>query len=148
MHHYYKEYRWQKGKPLGITQTENLSGTTYRIVADPYQKWITLEAYLEGHFQRLIYDSRFLDFRKLTPTDQAAWRKEKISEEEAWIFNEDDRLILHERCSDKEILISSPYGFLVARYELPEGAEGAITLYDSNGHVVIQREAGPVLRQE
>ena len=146
---FYYDYMWRGGKPSGKGRVdEPISGQmVYRIVADPYRKWISVEAYWGKEFDRIIYDSRFLDFRKLTPTDQAAWRKESINSNDSWIFNEDDRLILKECCHYKdgicrEIQIFSPYSTLVCRYVMPEGPEGSVVLYDSNERAVMRREGG------
>ncbi len=143
---FYDDYVWKEGKPIGACKILDPpeGKAVYRIVADPYRKWISVEAYSGRMFDRVIYDSRFLDFRKLTPTDQAAWRKESIDALNSWIFNEDDRLILKESCVYEEgmcrkIQIFSPYNTLVCLYIMPKGPEETVTLYDSNGRTVMRR---------
>lgn len=145
MHHYFRDYLWKDGKPYGVHKTPFSSeAILYRLVSDPYQKWITIEIYNKGSFQNILYDSRFLDFRKLTPTNQNAWRRQSVDETEAWIFNEDDRLILKEVCLYKEeicreVKIYSPYHLLICCYEMEEGPAGPVSLWDSNGHRVMSR---------
>lgn len=141
---YYKDYQWKGGKPLGLQKTALPADEAYRIVSDPYYKWITIEAYRGAQFAHLVYDSRFLDFRKLTPEAQAAWRRETIKEGEAWIFNEDDRLILREVCHyENEIChavqIYSPYNMLICQYKMEEGPLGPLFLFDSNNRCVMSR---------
>ncbi len=137
MLNYFRDYRWREGKPVGIGKTKREeSSSCYRLVSDPYRKWITIEHYLEGRFERLIYDSHLFDFRKLKPEEQIAWRKEILSEDEAYIFNEDDRLILHERYQEGDgSLLYSPHGILIGRYAfLKEAAQ--VVLYDSSSRPV------------
>ncbi len=146
MFSFYEDYVWKEGKPVGIGKiVDPLQGqSVYRIVADPYRKWVSVEGYSGKAFDRVIYDSRFLDFRKLTPTHQAAWRKESIDSHNSWIFNEDDRLILkesymYENEVCREVKIFSPYSTLICLYVLPEGPTGPVTLYDGNNRIVMQR---------
>ena len=86
-----------------------------------------------------ISDSRLLDFRKLTPTTQAAWRKERINNCESWIYNEDDRLILKERYAESACAIYSLHNVLLCRYVLLK-SEARVVLYDSHHHLVMLQQ--------
>ncbi|MCC5832517.1 MAG: hypothetical protein JJU12_05685 [Chlamydiales bacterium] len=139
MHRYYEDYRWQEGRPRGIGKTSRGASLCYRIVSDPYHKWLSIEMYERGLFKELLYDSRLLDFRKLSPTEQLSWRKEPAGLREAWIFNEDDRVILLESYRDGGCEIYSPHGVLLCRYAfLPE--EARIVLFDGHSHPVMTRQ--------
>jgi hypothetical protein len=143
----YNDYMWKEGRPYGLSKVTHphVDEKYYRIVGDPYNKWISIEIYKGSVFKEILYDSRFLDFRKLKPSDQIGWRKEMIDAENAWIYNEDDRLILKERSYNRQNLccrieIYSPYATLIGYYEMPEGPLGALTtLFDGNDHCVMTR---------
>lgn len=139
MHHYYRDYGWEEGRPIGIGKITREASLCYRLVSDPYQKWLSIEMYREGQFATLIYDSRLLDFRRLTAQAQAAWRKERIDSRESWIYNEDDRLILKERYSEMACAIYSPHSLLLCRYALLKD-EARVVLYDSHHHLVMTQQ--------
>ena len=145
---FYRDYFWKGGKPFGVQKVDPLTADqrVFRIVSDPYHKWISIETYLGEAFDAIIYDSRFLDFRKLKPTEQIAWRKKSVGEAAAWIFNEDDRVILKEVCCYKEglcreVKIYSPYQTLICRYVMVDGPLGSLLLYDSQSRPVMSRGA-------
>ena len=123
MHAYYRDYCWKEGSPLGIGKIPREAPLCYRIVSDPYRKWISVEMYQEGRFASLIYD-------------QMAWRKEPAGDLESWIFNEDDRLILLEKYKEEACEIYSPHGILLCRYRFFK-EEGRVELFDSGSRPVM-----------
>jgi hypothetical protein len=143
MHAYYRDYQWKEGKPVGIGITPERESLCYRIVSDPYRKWLSIEMYRDGQFEALLYDSRLLDFRKLKPADQVGWRKETAGPQKSWIFNEDDRVVLLEKYSDEGCEIYSPYGFphgaLLCRYVFFK-KEARVILFDSHSRPVMTRQ--------
>lgn len=78
MQHFFKDYYWKDGKPYGLEKTEVIIGRLFKIVSDPYYKRISIESYQDGFFEKVIYDSLFLDFRKLKPMNQIAWERETL----------------------------------------------------------------------
>lgn len=115
----------------------------YRILADPYNKRISIERYRFGRFDGLIYDSLFLDFRTLTERDQKAWSQEELPQDDSRLtilvrdmnervlyleenhFNEEGRCI---RCD-----IKTPNGWLLASNHI---LEDGVELYDCAGKLV------------
>src|SRR5438105_2699280 len=85
---------------LGVINNGSLSENevSYKIIADPYYKRISIEKYIQGSFNSLLYDSAIFDFRHLKPAEQNAWQKTTVNDEEAKVIchirNQDDRLIL------------------------------------------------------
>ncbi len=136
---YYRNYRWKEGKPVGIGKTSREAPRCFRIVSDPYHKWLSIEMYREGQFAALIYDSHLLDFRKLKPAVQLAWRKEAIDDRESWIYNEDDRLILREKYSESGCAVYSLHGILICRYEFDEH-KARVVLFDSHSLPVLVQQ--------
>ncbi len=100
MNPHYRDYLWKMGKPFGIEKINSEHSLSYKIIADPYYKRISIEKYLFGRFSKVIYDSILLDFRHLKSAEQAAWQREIIREEEnktiCLLRNQDDRAILME----------------------------------------------------
>lgn len=154
MNKHWKDYFWKEGRPngKGALDPENIQGTSYKIVADPYFKRISIEKYLDGHFVASIYDSALFNFRHLKPAEQAAWQKKVVSEEQermvCHIYNQDDRLILIEEylfdnhlcreCrsfSPQRVPISVQKIFYTA---LSDPFNGAI-LYDMEGKIVLSK---------
>lgn len=122
---FYKSYYWEKGLPCGVEPVESPSEQeiSIKIVKDPYRKHISIEEYLGGLFNLIIYDSKFLDFRHLKLTDQTAWQKEKLNESTSIIRNGDDRVIHREvyKFEDhlcRECQIFSPHGILLATQKM------------------------------
>ncbi|MFT4552099.1 MAG: hypothetical protein ACI9S8_000721 [Chlamydiales bacterium] len=156
MHAYYKDYYWKQGRPYGscaITGgVEKGCSQAFRIVSDPYHRRITVEAYEEGLFSTVLYDSAMLDFRELQARKQIAWKKEVVSEDAersvALIRNEDDRVVLKEiytfdgqRCM--ECLAYSPQDLLISRQKMlytrfGDSTDGVI-LYDAGGRPVMSK---------
>lgn len=138
---FYQEYYWKGGVPYGRGD-----GSTYKIVADPYRKWVSLEQYQGGVFAKTIYDSRFIDFRKLNPAEQVGWERELVSEgEEQAVYlirNQDDRVVYREtlffqegRCV--ECHIHSPQNIPLSIHKM---SGGEVVLYDSNAHIVMVKK--------
>ncbi|MCH9609664.1 MAG: hypothetical protein S4CHLAM45_00530 [Chlamydiales bacterium] len=144
---FYADYYWRNGTPYGIGE-----GKTYRIVSDPYRKWISIEKYRGTHLIEVVYDSHLLDFRLLKPLNQLGWRKEPIIESnqlvKQWIFNEDDRAILieemlYEKGYCRRCRTLYPCGRLLSEhllsYKALSDSFNGMTLYDANAHPVMQR---------
>lgn len=138
MYPFFNDYIWREGKPVGKGIVKSEAALAYRIVMDPYKKWISIEMYKRGHFTTLLYDSRFLDFRKLNAKNQLGWRKTPFGSDESWIYNEEDRLILREKATPSECFIYSLHGVLLCRYALfTEKAQ--VVLYDAHSHPVMMQ---------
>lgn len=138
MYPFFNDYMWRKGKPYGIGKVTSDAPLAYRIVTDPYQKWISIELYRQGDFEALIYDSRLLDFRRLSAHNQIGWRKEAINSDEAWIYNEDDRIILREKVTPSACLIYSLHEILLCRYVF-RTEKARVILYDAHSHPVMMQ---------
>lgn len=129
MNAHFKTYYWDQGSPQGLTKVASPCEylITYKIVKDPYGKRISLEKYSYGKLSKIIYDSSFLDFRKLNPKEQLAWQKEMIRETEneieILIRNIDDRVILIEKHKfenrvERECQIFSPHGVHLSTHRI------------------------------
>ena len=100
MNGHFGDYYWKNGKPYGKEKLAENVHTSYKIVADPYYKRISIEKYQNGNFSQLVYDSFLLDFRHLNSAEQAVWHRETLSESRdkriCLLRNQDDRAILTE----------------------------------------------------
>lgn len=151
---HYSDYYWKKGIPQGIKALKNdpaeLRGRSYRIVTDPYFIRYSIEIYDDGIFQGMAYDSALLDFRNLSPAQQAPWRREELrsegDRESALIYDQNDRIILKEvyRFEEglcRECLAYSPHGILVSiqkiYYQKFQDAFDGVILLDTNMHCVV-----------
>lgn len=141
------DYQWKSGVPYATSE-----GKHYRIVTDPYKKWITIEKYQGTHLVEVVYDSHLLDFRSLKPIEQIAWRKEPIIDTpnlvKQWIFNEDDRAILmeemlYEKGHCRRCRVLYPCGRLLSEhhlyYKALHDSFNGVILHDANGHPVMLR---------
>lgn len=152
MDHHYKEYCWKDGLPMGSEKADSLEGISYRILADPYRKWISIEQYRSGVFESVVYDSNLFDFRTLKTLNQAAWLKEKLSENEGHVRcllrNQDDRAVLvedyhfqHGKCH--ECRTTSIHGLPVSHQKILYKEHGSpfngVILYDANDHIVMEK---------
>lgn len=152
MSKFYEEYCWIDGQPYGVRPVDS-AAVAYKIISDPYRKWITVEQYCAGQFSRVIYDSRFLDFRKLHPSEQVGWERERGLEtaDQAvyYIRNQDDRLVYKEtqffrndRCM--ECHIHSPQGSLLSIHRMSYTDQGGefdgVVLYDAHGRLVMVKK--------
>lgn len=105
MNRYYQNYYWKDGKPYGVglvsTNTPPPFPISYKIIADPYYKRISIEKYSDEKFLQIVYDSIFLDFRHLRQPEQTAWQREILLESEHemihLIRDQNDRAILIEK---------------------------------------------------
>lgn len=148
---HFKNYYWKNGVPQGWQKVDfNQEPTTYKIVTDPYRKRFTVELYQMGRFHQIVYDSFFLDFRKLTPLEQTAWQKETLEETskatKSLIRNGEDRVVLIEECSFadsfcKECRISSPHGLHLSTHRMfythQQDPINGVILFDSYDKLVM-----------
>lgn len=149
---YYADYFWKNGRPRGLNGTLNLEGTSYKVIADPYFKRISIEKYTNQSFVEIIYDSAIFDFRHLKPMEQNGWEKKTVSETEqesvCHIRNQDDRLIFIENyffenqiC--RECRTTSPHGILLSvqhiLYENLGDSFNGVILYDTNNHMIMYK---------
>lgn len=151
MFKHFKDYDWNNGRPTGLDIVDPAAAPlSYKIVSDPYFKWITIEKYHYAAFKETVYDSALLNFKKLTEVDQTAWRREVLSEEgqriNTLLRNQDDRAILfetlhfeRERC--RQCVTTSIHGMLLCRHRMYYRS------FDDpfDGVVLYDRESKPVL---
>lgn len=152
MSDFFRDYLWEEGAPLGRGKTSKNEAISYRILSDPYRKRLSIEKYRYGRFDSVIYDSIHLDFRKLQPMHQLAWRKEILSQTDTQtlvlIRDETDRAVFlenntfeNELCRSCEI--TTPQGIPVCRHQL-----FYTNLGDSfNGVILMDNENHPVMRK-
>lgn len=153
MSKHYKDYFWNNGAPQGLQalDLEEVSKEdSYKIVSDPYLKHISIEAYEKGHFVKVVYDSQFLNFKKLKPEFQQAWERQLLNDgNECLIKDQDDRIILKERyvfkdslCCECHIFSATDY-YLASQYvyytSLGDLING-VAFYDANDHIVMLKE--------
>lgn len=152
MNAHYRTYYWKMGRPYGIEKIHSESPISYKIIADPYYKRISIEKYHNGQFSKIVYDSIFLDFRHLRSPEQAAWQRVLIQEEDNQmrylLRNQDDRSILieihkfqnHFCCS---CAIQSTHGILISThcmyYTALNDPFNGVILFDSENHPVMQK---------
>lgn len=149
---YFENYVWRGGIPYGIhpTQENAISLESYKIVADPYRKRISIEKYKLNKFQKTLYDSSFLDFRTLKPQEQRAWHRELIEESEEKIIylmrDQNDRVLFYEVLFYQEAMcrrchIQSIYGDLLSQHALYYSRFGdtfdGVVLRDSEERIVM-----------
>jgi hypothetical protein len=148
---YYLDYRWKEGSPYGIQEAENISQVdSYKVISDPYHKRLSVEKYIQGQFESIIYDSILLDFRHLKKPEQTAWQKLPILEEEArtvcLIRNQDDRVLYVETHLFEEHLcrscrVESPQGILLSTHQMHYTHLGdpfnGVTLFDAQNKMVM-----------
>lgn len=152
---YYRDYFWKNGIPYGIGAVDPLSyeEPTYKIVMDPYRKHISIEKYQKNAFQKIIYDSVFLNFRHLKNEDHRAWQKITVDETDEKVVchlkDQDDRLVFEEIYFFKgnlchECHAISPHGILISvqhmLYKKFQDPCNGVILYDSNHHPVVFKE--------
>lgn len=153
MSKHFRDYYWKNGSPQGIQaipSEEVDKGVSYKIITDPYLKHISIEAYENGSFVKVIYDSQLLNFKKLQPEHQNAWERQMLQDgNECLIRDQDDRLILRERYTFKDQFcclcdIFSPMGPLLAKqvivYKCLGDTMNGVIFYDANDHAVMLKE--------
>lgn len=146
------DYFWQNGMPRPRRYIEQEAALSYKIVADPYNKHISIEKYLNGDFSAIIYDSAQLDFRHFSQQGHAAWERTLINEnsEEARYLLRDhnDRIRFLEICLFdagvcRQGVVRSPDGMLLCRHRICYMALGdpfdGVELYDKNDHIVMRK---------
>lgn len=148
---HFLDYYWQEGVPKGIQHIDpQQKEINFKIVSDPYHKWISIEKYKGLDFSEIVYDSAIFDFRWLKTANTAAWQKESEGDKEDryLIRNHDDRLILVENYSFKNFLCHtcttlSPHGILISTQKIQRKKEGdpknGVALFDRNGHMVMYK---------
>lgn len=147
---HYRNYCWKRGLPYGVQPADTKEGTTFKVLSDPYHRQVFVEEYLDGSFVRLVYDSRLLNFRKLSPQDQTAWEREAVHEEVnilvTHLRNQDDQLTVIETMTFQKGLcrhcrLTSPHGILLSEHQMHYRQLGdafdGVTLKDSLGKPVM-----------
>jgi hypothetical protein len=149
---HYKKYVWKNGIPYGVSAIDVSSQEeeTYKIIADPYRKRISIEKYLGGTFSNLIYDSYLLDFRHLKKPELTAWQVTSREEtHESFIRNQDDRLVFIETYHFQDhlcrgCLVKSPHGILLSTHKMYYHHLGdsfnGVVLFDANEVPVMKKE--------
>ena len=149
MTEHYNDYIWQDGIPFGIKKKDPAEGISYKIVADPYRKRISIEKYIQGMFEKTIYDSALLDFRHLKPSEQVAWQRTIVEEtpqkKTCLIRNQDDRVLFIEEYSEnRECQVKSVHGYPISIHKVFYEALGdpfnGVILYDINQHAVMYKK--------
>lgn len=150
---FYEDYFWNNGIPRGkslLHKTVDFSENHYKIVSDPYYKWISLERYCKGKFIEILYDSRLFDFRSLKETNQIAWEKEFLEpkREKSLIRNQDDRIILFEEyifeknrcriCKTRSVHNIPLSKQMIYYTEFGDSFNGVV-LFDTNHHPIMYK---------
>lgn len=150
----YDDYYWDKGVPKGRKRTTPKEKTSYKILSDPYRKRFSVEEYLEGSFQKILYDSNLFDFRSLFKGEDASWQRETLSETatsaHTLIRNMEERIVLKEElCYDSQgnctgCTLYSPHGVLLGQQTILDRTHGApfdgVEFRDASGRIVLQKE--------
>lgn len=148
MSEHYEDYVWKNGIPFGVRKCAPEEAATYKVISDPYYKRISIEKYVKGHFDKVIYDSALFDFRQLRANQQMAWEKKDVSPTVAHIHNQEDRLVLIEEYSFegthcRKCEIKTPHGCSVGMqkmfYTALKDAFNGVVLFDANQHQVIKK---------
>jgi hypothetical protein len=153
---HYEDYFWKEGIPYGIRHVENplnFENETYKIVMDPYRKFISVEKYFKQDFVRIIYDSKLLNFRFLKTEDTRAWQK-IITEETSnkvvcQLRDHDDRLVfiethLFDNSLCRKCDVKSPHDIAISTqrmyYKLLQDPFDGVILFDSENKPVCFKE--------
>ena len=148
---HYRDYRWENGKPVGISAFPELvqGVVSYKIVADPYYKWISIEKYIGTEWNGVVYDSKLFDFRVLKQGNQTAWSRTPLTtENRSLIRDENDRVICIEEYFFREgrcILcnVYSTHGILLSIQKILYTDFGdpfnGVALFDREGHSVMNK---------
>lgn len=154
MHSIYSDFYWKRGVPLGLKKLQDYQthSDAYKIVTDPYRKRFTIENYRFGIFQKVIYDSQLLDFRKLTMSEQVGWEREILSENshkvEAIIRNMEERVVLLEKyhfeggvCRECQIFSLQNNHLATQKmfYETLHDSFNGVLLFDATGRRVLKK---------
>lgn len=143
----FSDYYWKNGRPIGIPANDSSPSRKIQIIADPYFKHISIEEYLQGKFNRLIYDSRLLDFRTLKSEIPASWQR--IEEPNRTLLrDQNDRLVFIETYSFdgnfcKECTVYSPHGLHLSTHKIYSTKQGdtfnGVELYDADNKLVMRK---------
>jgi hypothetical protein len=160
---HFRTYYWKAGKPYGLDVVDPAQQNfSYKIIADPYYKRLSIEKFHYTQFEKTIYDSLLLDFRHLTLDDQVAWQREVVKEGEnqsvCLLRNQDDRTILMETLFFENQLCrscqtSSIHGVPLAvhrmYYQCLHDAFNGVVLYDLEEHPVMMKlyEIDPLTKE-
>lgn len=149
---YYTDYCWDEGIPCGRSPIDNPVGQTYKIVMDPYRRYIAIEQYIGDRFQKVIYDSTLLNFRSLKIPSQTSWQKETMSDSPdktvCLIRNQDDRAVYietyrFEKNLCRECAVASIHGIPLSIHRMFYKAFGdpinGVVLFDMNEHPVMYK---------
>lgn len=148
MQNLFVNYFWKNGIPHGKALANPSDPLTYKIVADPYFKHISIEEYLQGKFNRLIYNSQLLDFRTLRSEIPPSWSK--FEENNHYIIRDhNDRVCWIENytffqnyCT--ECKVSSPHGILLSThmiyYTALDQPFNGLVLLDAIGNKVMYKK--------
>lgn len=145
---YYSDYVWQEGIPVGKQKIDPSQGISYKIAMDPYRKRISIEKYVKGAFEKIIYDSALLDFRQLKPSEQIAWQRTVIEDTPekkiCLIRNQDDRLLFIEEYQNRECSVKSVHGYPLSIHKVLYESLGdpfnGVILYDINQHPIMYKK--------
>jgi len=148
----FRDYFWKDGSPVGVGPMDQ-QATGYKIISDPYRKRISIEQFLSGKFEKVIYDSALFDFRHLKPAEQTAWHKQNIEESDSQVIclirNQDDRTIIkeinkfHQGLCRECVAFSShgiPISFQRMYYTSLNDPFNGVILFDANEHPVIVKK--------
>lgn len=138
---HFRNYFWKEGKPQALHPCTPDEPTSYKIISDPYRKRLSVEQYISGRFERVIYDSSLFDFRHLKSEQWDTWQREHLDEKRALLRDINDRIILMEYFQEDTCQIFSPQGILIAtqteqRLSKNDPFNG-VTLVDSNAKPVL-----------
>lgn len=152
MEHYFCDYCWRKGRPYGKKQTERSASVAYKIVTDPYHRRYSIERYVSGRFESVVYDSILLDFRRLNESWYDAWERELVESSERHVVtilkDEEGRARIRETSHYRggvpvQCDLESIHGVLVAVQKIYR------TSFDDpwNGVILLDREGRPVMQK-
>jgi hypothetical protein len=148
---HYGHYAWKEGIPIGLGSVDPSSThESYKVIADPYRKRISLEKYHYQQFDKVVYDSALINFKDFKRSETLAWQKTMEKDDKGisrgFIRNQEDRLIFIETYRFQEDLcrecrVHSPHSFLLSIHEMYYSHLGdffdGVILYDSNHHPVM-----------
>lgn len=138
------DYYWNKGIPIGIKGSK----PCYRILREPFGRYYMIEQIKENKFEKVVYDSRQLDFSKLKERDQMGWCKETIDHNQVLIRDRDHfpkhiEKYFFQKNKPLHCELFSLQGSLIASqkiyYKSLNHAFNGVILFDSLGKQVIKK---------
>lgn len=156
LHSFFRDYFWQTGIPRGrgrLTDEEaSRQAFAYKIVDDPYRKRFCIERYQGPRFERVIYDSNLLDFRRLKPVEQQGWQREVVrqtaDEIVSLIRNQEERALYLEhmrfegsRCRQCQLTTTQGVALSlhIMFYTALNDSFNGILFYDTHDHLVLAK---------